>query len=165
MAPFPCSSYPPIVVFCGVPPVRWPGSVTLHPFLSPVGMRCAPSCSGAGKPTPDRAGLQSWPSASNRTLFRCLTLQKFPGYRGILFCIAAFSMVLGPITQPAWALLPGAGAPLDRPGTGPRRGPPRLEHRGIATHTAWESFGSSVTLAARFREVPFPFWRFRLPLP
>ena len=35
--------------------------MTLHPFLSPVGMRCAPSCSGAGKPTPVGAGLQSWP--------------------------------------------------------------------------------------------------------
>ena len=35
------------------------------------------------------------PGAYNRPAFRCLTLQKFPGNRGILFCIAAFSMALG----------------------------------------------------------------------
>ena len=43
-----------------------PGSVTLHPFLSPVGMRCLPYCSGAGEPTPEGARMKSWPSAAGQ---------------------------------------------------------------------------------------------------
>ena len=48
-----------------------PGSVTLHPFLSPVGMRCLPYCSGAGEPTPEGAWVKSWPSGHNRPRFCC----------------------------------------------------------------------------------------------
>ena len=48
-----------------------PGSVTLLPFLSPVGMRCLSYCSGAGEPTPEGARVQSLPSGHNRPRFCC----------------------------------------------------------------------------------------------
>ena len=48
-----------------------PGGVPPHPFLSPVGMRCLPYCSGAGEPTPEGARMQSLPSGHNRPWFCC----------------------------------------------------------------------------------------------
>ena len=116
-------------------------------ILSPAICAASFPAPGVASHHPGRAGLQSWPSASNRTLFRCFVLQKFPGNRGILFCIVAFSVSLGPYRAPPGGAKrvgevrwPDSQAVLPHPITQPAF---------VQLPSAAAQVGSSVTLARR----------------
>ena len=108
-----------------------------RPFLSPVGMRCLPDCSGAGEPTPVGANLQSWPSGpmSGRPYF---------------LCSAAFNQpFLRHFARIALRPLPGDG--LSHP-----------EQRGRQRIKPSASFGCSVTAESLRSQIALPRWRIEL---